>query len=260
MANFFSNKKKETLKPFNVERNVSAEVDTIDVDKQIHEEVYSAQELILNAANTALKEINKYDEESYNRLLKLYELGFTGMKETNAIKSIDCEKTQNNELIKQIAYYNFNYPLNKFISEGIVGNICNKYNLLLSEINRYTAEIPVKNQVEIIDFKIRRKDVRVPYEVLRNMQWMPAWGVTQNNGQISNEPVVAPDENELLSGQHLLIIAPVEKLNTSNSVIEGHVLKSKDPIVLQPVVGGFLIISGWGVEAGDEQVVNQINN
>ena len=33
-----------------------------------------------------------------------------------------------------------------------------------------------------------------------------------------------------------------------------------DPVVLQRVVGGYLILSAWGPEASDPIVVNEINN
>jgi len=33
-----------------------------------------------------------------------------------------------------------------------------------------------------------------------------------------------------------------------------------DPVVLQPVKGGFLIVTAWGDEASDELVINSINN
>lgn len=44
---------------------------------------------------------------------------------------------------------------------------------------------------------------------------------------------------------------------------EGYKLTKKhipDPVVLQPIKNGYLIITAWGDEASDELVVNQINN
>ncbi len=35
---------------------------------------------------------------------------------------------------------------------------------------------------------------------------------------------------------------------------------AQDPIVLQPVELGFLIVSAWGDEASDKEVINEINN
>jgi hypothetical protein len=50
------------------------------------------------------------------------------------------------------------------------------------------------------------------------------------------------------------------KINSNYSIKEdGFVLKDKevkDPIVLKPVVGGFLIVTKWGLEASDEITIN----
>jgi len=45
---------------------------------------------------------------------------------------------------------------------------------------------------------------------------------------------------------------------------EGYKLERKieipDPVVLQPVKGGYLILTAWGDEASDPLVMNEINN
>ena len=44
---------------------------------------------------------------------------------------------------------------------------------------------------------------------------------------------------------------------------EGYKLEKKfipDPVVLQPVKGGYLILTAWGDEASDPIVINEINN
>lgn len=37
-------------------------------------------------------------------------------------------------------------------------------------------------------------------------------------------------------------------------------IPAPDPVTLQPVKGGYLILAAWGDEASDEIVVNQNNN
>jgi len=61
------------------------------------------------------------------------------------------------------------------------------------------------------------------------------------------------------------ICAPVKDMDISGLELkEGYKLERKieipDPVVLQPVKGGYLIITAWGDEASDPLVVNEINN
>jgi len=62
----------------------------------------------------------------------------------------------------------------------------------------------------------------------------------------------------------LQICAPIKDMDTSGlEIIDGYKLIKKyipDPVVLQPVRGGYLILTAWGDEASDPIVVNEINN
>lgn len=66
-----------------------------------------------------------------------------------------------------------------------------------------------------------------------------------------------------------LICAPKSDFNTKNMHEDGLFLtetmkvsytKDPDPIVLQRVHDGFLIVTAWGLEASDPKVVNEVNN
>ena len=60
---------------------------------------------------------------------------------------------------------------------------------------------------------------------------------------------------------NLQICAPVKDMDSTGlEVAEGYKLQKKhipDPVVLQPVKNGYLILTAWGDEASDELVVNQ---
>jgi len=237
--------------------NEPTEIDTISIDEQIYKDVYSAQELLLNEAKSILSKPTGYDEEKYNRLQKMHSLGFSNAAEVKEFKDIDNKRKEYEKIKDKIEYYNFNYPLNKFIDKETVEKICKKYNLLLTQARDYIAEIPEKNQKEIVDFKVKRKDAREPYEVYRGMFLrMPNFRMPSYDNIGSYEKC----QNEMLVGQDLLIIAPEHKLNTEGKIRDGHILRIKDPIVLQPVEEGYLIVSSWGLEASDELVVNNKMN
>ena len=227
----------------------------LTIDEQIYKDVYSAQELLLREAREILSKPFSYDKERYDRLQKLHDLGFSRAEEVKEFKELDDKRKEQDELRKKIEYYNVNYPLNKFIDKDIVEKICNKYGLLLTRVSDYIAEIPEKNQDEIINFKVRRKDTREPTEIYSRF-WMPSFYFPR----FDNAETYEAYQNEKIEGKEMLIIAPEHKLDTRGKEKDGYKLKIKDPIVLQPVDKGYLIITSWGLEASDELVVNSINN
>ncbi len=259
MFNFLRRKKNHNLQPVVENNGVSENVidDVINTDEQIYKDVYSAQELILAEAILILSKPTGYNEERHNRLKEMNHLGFSNAEEVKEFSDLQKMREEQTELKAKIEYYQQTYPLHKFISKEAAKNICEKYQLLLAKTTDYIAEIPEKNQREIISFRIKRKDIRKPSEVVGFSfgsfhEQMAMIGMRREQRESY--------ENQMLIGQDLLIIAPAHKLNTLGKIIEGHILKIKDPIVLQPVDKGYLIVSSWGFEAGDELIVNPINN
>lgn len=59
------------------------------------------------------------------------------------------------------------------------------------------------------------------------------------------------------------ICASVKDFDTKNmNITDGYKLQQNipDPVVLQPVKGGYLVVSKWGLEGKDELLVNETNN
>lgn len=230
--------------------------DTISIDEQIYKDVYSAQELILAEAKAILDKPSGYNEERHKRLQEMHQLGFSNAAEIKEFKELDDKRKEQEAIKSKIEYYQQTYPLHKFISEEAVKTICKKYNLLLTMTSDYIAEIPEKNQKEIVAFRVKRKDTREPYEIYHGMIFRPHFYYPRHHDMESCEAY----QNEKIKGIDLLIVAPEHKLKTEGKIKDGHILKIKNPIVLQPVEKGYLIVSSWGLEAGDELVVNSINN
>lgn len=55
------------------------------------------------------------------------------------------------------------------------------------------------------------------------------------------------------------ICAPVKDMETKGTRRKGHRIYD-DPVVLQPVNGGYLVVTAWGNEASDENVINHNQN
>lgn len=258
----------------------------ISIEEQIYNDVYSAQELILQEAKRVLAIPPVFDNAKAERLRQLEKLGFKNFDEVKKLKEEREQQKKHSELNAMINYYRKVYPFHRFISQDSVQVIIKKYSLLLAKAGDYIAEIPEKNQQEIINFKVRRKDIRVPTEMEEgwSRSFMPSYYDLYGDrslincfdairAQESGDPIQyykdlekkkrqdkLAYERELLPGEDLLIIAPVKKLDTRDRLVKDGVLINKDPIVLQPVVLGYLIVSSWGLEASDPLVVNSINN
>jgi len=205
------------------------EKSNVELIEDIHNEVYSAHYLLLKEAENILnKPIDESKVQDYQNLIKL---GFDNEKNIKEHKE-EVQKIEQSKKTKQtIDYYSFKYPFNKFINEESVIRICNKYGLLLTDVNRFIGGIPEINQKEIINFKIDKKDL--PYSYSK--------------------------ESEYTSGTGLFIIATRDQLNMKSARVQGHKLVDivkEDPIVLQPVKEGYLIVSAWGIEASDKEVQN----
>jgi hypothetical protein len=205
------------------------EKSNVELIEDIHNEVYSAHDLLLKEAENILnKPIDESKIKDYQNLIKL---GFDNEKNIKEHKE-EVQKIEQSKKTKQtIDYYSFKYPFNKFINEDSVIRICNKYGLLLTDVNRFIGGIPEINQKEIINFKIDKKDL--PYSYSK--------------------------ESEYTSGTGLFIIATRDQLNMKSARVQGHKLVDivkEDPIVLQPVKEGYLIVSAWGIEASDKEVQN----
>jgi hypothetical protein len=205
------------------------EKSNVELIEDIHNEVYSAHELLLKEAK-AILEI-PIDESKVQDYQKLMNLGFNSEKNISEYKQ-EVKKIEESKKIKStIEYYSFKYPFNKFINEDSVIRICQKYGLLLTDVNRFIGSIPEINQKEIINFKVDKIDL--PYSYSK--------------------------DSEYTTGTGLFIIATKDQLNMKSARVQGHKLVDiikEDPIVLQPVKNGYLIVSAWGIEASDKEVQN----
>ena len=242
-------------------------IDTQLVIAEIHESFDSASEKLLNDAKAILA--GSYDIEKGERLKKI---GFVLAKKAVEASAIISENKRNEELANLIEYYQMHYPNNKFITEEKTKDICQKYGLLCAETIYYISDVPEKNLTEIENFKLRQEDMnkfqcgwldtstghynlsqtkasRTQYGYLSGRSW---------NSFVFNN--VSEDTKEVYEPSPLKICASVKDFDTKNMRIkDGYKLELNlpDPIVLQPVKGGYLVVSKWGLEADDAELINE---
>lgn len=257
----------------NVKRTLEPTKDPQEVIAEIHESFDTASEKLLNDAKAILA--GSYDIEKGERLKNI---GFTNAKKAVEATVVVTEKKKNEELAKLIEYYQMHYPNNKFITEEKTKEICKKYGLLCGNTEYYTSDVPEKNLSEIENFKLREEDMekithgwykihhgdRMAFYVPSNKNEADArygsyercmWGYSFND--------YPEDTPHHFLKEALKICASVKDFDTTNMRIEnGYKLELNlpDPIVLQPVKGGYLVVSKWGLEAEDNDLTNEKMN
>lgn len=175
-----------------------------------------------------------------------------------------------------------NYPDNKFITEAQVATICKKYNLSCASVDRYKGFVPELKLKMVERFIVKAQDrcdllcTNVKFSFVRSQEKEIKEAKKQYpNGvfPIESYNISSPRINgafissfDLVENQNLVICAPTKDMDLVGLSKIGALFMSlttvhvPDPVVLQPVKGGYLIVCAWGDEASDELVVNEKNN
>ena len=196
----------------------------VDVIERIHEDFDRAGEELLEKAQEILDESAKVTRDDVNR--KLVEFGFEKVEEIKAYQEVQKALGSAESVKDKLAYYKKHYPDNVFVSLTQARDICKKYGLVLGSTKQFIGEIPDKNKLEIMEFKIRKED---------------------DNAEMSDARVI----EAVGKGSPVMIVASKNEFDMSNMYVdEDWELKElpKDPIVLYPVHGGYLVVSKWGKE------------
>lgn len=197
--------------------------------EEIHREFDSASERILEEANAILEKESSKDKEEIRKLKELGFIKLNSVKELEEEEEKKAEATKNAELI---SYYKKQYPNNKFISKTEVERICKKYGLIMGSSSDYIGEIPPKNRKEIIEFKLKDKKDYADYTTDGIILFAREYGKTGLEYKSTS----------------LQIIATPDQFDLKDKIISNYRIIAKDPIVLHPVNGGYLIVSKWGNE------------
>ena len=252
--------------------------DVYEVIAEIHESFDTASEKLLKEAKEILA--GSYDTEKGERLKAI---GFVSAKKVVEAEKAISDKRKNKELASLIEYYQMYYPNNKFITEEKTKEICQKYGLLCADTKYYISDVPEKNLSEIEAFKLRDDDMEKInynwYEIERTpnySDYVPCYN--KKDGAIWGFKIYrrtpffgmelyfehrSETETHEFRKENLKICASVKDFDTNNMRIEdGYKLEQNlpDPIVLQPVKGGYLVVSKWGLEGQDADLINEKSN
>lgn len=260
--------------------------------EQIHNDFDNAQELILEQAKKIINE-NKVTNADY--VSKMKELGFVNSESVKQAEKKQTASIKSKEMAERVMYYKRQYPFLKFLTEDKLDEICDKYGLIYAPVVRYKKDVPKKNLEEISSVqKLSDKDA---YDVFYVMERANRDFNTQNTKEnidrvksfkFQNNPTsdkysaIREFENKddinflylddctftEFNQSGLFIGAPKSHFNTkglsshkkgffNTSIVKKEV---KDPIVFRYVKGGIQVLSKWGDEAEDAELVNEILN
>lgn len=247
-----------------------------EIIAEIHYEFDTASDRLLLEANRI---IHGVDTSGFEKAERLKSVGFRMAKIVTEVKEKKNQAESNKKLAELILYYQVWYPNNKFITEEAVKSVCEKYGLVFGPADRYNGDVPEKNLRDIEAFSLRDEDKekhdcgwynphgKHPTRLYSIEDTTGAsWGyVERAEGRDRFFDFIfhykPQDVKFVQTAKPLQICAPASDFNMSNMEIRGHKLvKVEDPIVLQPVNGGYLVVTKWGLEASDEMVINEKQN
>lgn len=243
--------------------------------QEIHEDFMTEVDKLLAEAKIT-REIKTDKEDLLNKSEQLKKLGFVSAKEVkdaeaeeNRLEALKVENNRKESLVKTINYFTDKYPLYKFITESSVKRICEKYGLIYGPVNKFIAEVPQKNLEEIAKFKIQSEDMCYIEETHYRRSNSPT---TRIVGAYKYTHQYSDDENFRYNyyPMSLEIAAPKSNFDMLNMEVRNFKLTETikkeipDPIVLQPVFYNgtkhYLIVTAWGTEASDSEVINEKMN
>lgn len=156
-----------------------------------------------------LNSINELTIEDCDRLCSL------GFKNVTTINNVYL-RNKHKDLI---AEYKLLYPQHPFITINEIREICIENPMLMfANANKYRYLIPEKNIHDILKFKVKNEHI--------------------NNLNVYNEPIVDFNYD---TPNKFMVLAPKIMFQKDESF-------DSDPLVFFEVIGGYLLVTGWGDE------------
>ncbi len=252
--------------------------------EQIHNEFNSSGDRLLAEAKEIIAGIRIDNEAKANALKKL---GFSNTREVIDADTVTSIKKEKENIANALEELSQNFPLYKFITKDMAMQICEKYNLVLGDVNQYTGFVPEKNVKKIEKFFEKDNELNVQYYISYPSLWIGGeYVVSFSKEQYDRQEAFdkelrqSTDLNYLkanrnrLSGSskirkgtvRLTIAAPLKDMKAEGYKLSGRIFTKEipDPVVLAPIkkngVDLFCIVTAWGDEASDPIVVNSIEN
>lgn len=253
---------------------------------EIHNEFFTAGDKLLAEA-LELLEPNKF---LIDKAKILERTGFKNSIEVSKANELKVTKDHADMVNK----YRMAFPNHKFITDEQVKIINKKYGLVCAPVDRYTGFVPMSKLENISKFtfdsyrhsefkrpklikavsaeyssdkKAFDDEKKVNKEMLFNVKDDFGRNSWDRSIELSSGERISVSKWEDIKMDELFICAPSKDINMEGIEKYGEMYATStkhkyipDPVVLQPVKGGWLIVEAWGDEASDPIVVNETNN
>jgi len=250
-----------------------------EIIEEIHDTFYTEVDRLLDSAKID-NSLETDKQELLDKCERLTALGFASTKEVKEaqkeitrIGDLRRDNQEKRKLIRAINHFSFKYPHYKFITEDSVKKICQKYNLVYGEIDRYIGTVPDANIKHMEDFKISETDECFVYKTISAYSLVGVDDQYVTNlkfEELEKEGIGINYQTAYYTSCNkcpLEIVAPVKDFDMRGKKVSDYNISKieiPDPIVLKPVLFErmkyYLIVTAWGLEASDELVVNERNN
>jgi len=230
---------------------------------------------VMTSANNALKQarsiLRAHKNSAKDKAERLIASGFKNAQESKELTALTKSANEERKNIEVIKHFQFKYPSHKFILLRDVKTICKKYGLVYGQVELFTGFVPEIKLKEVENFVVDSTD--------RQLTTIPGWGSPRKSNK-SLDAFTTRQRNLLIKGRNIrirnrtnwgywrtttfclesmMIIAPPQQMEMTGKQIRNHKVVDiiKDPVVLCPVKGGYLVVTAWGDEASDPIIVNQ---
>lgn len=248
----------------------------LEIVKEIHHKVLTSGERCLEESKVIQASTTMQD---YDLVQKMEARGFGKTKEVIE-KKAEIEKNRLAiERAKNVQHYGLYYT-QKYIPVEEMEAICKEYNLIMGADKHYIGSIPTRSQLEIVNFKLRDEDVIYQKGVFksissavdgneRTLKGTIEWSEIEKE-QYMQETMrgtnLIKDNNRthyITNKDYFILCAPKEMFELEGVIVDGVQMKEvieikeiHDPICLQPVKNGFLVVAVWGEELAIEAMKN----
>jgi hypothetical protein len=261
--------------------------------EKIHREIDTAQERLLREAFLLIS-MNEVSQELKEKADRLAKVGFISNPLAKIVSEKSAALVHSTAQANLIKHYKDTYSGYKFLTESEFDRICNKYGLIYASVKYYTKDIPEQNLKDIENMPALERPDDLSRTMLvrlninntcantlsaeeRNVLYVTGFPVTKQSTMDRIYPNEACtylgrklnfrweyagiEEVPFLKRDGLFIAAPKTHFDLKGleqqglGFFEKMMPLPKDPIVFRYVRGGIQVITKWGVEANDPNLL-----
>jgi hypothetical protein len=227
--------------------------------KRIQRTIRDRQDALVRAARSIIAEAETPATDEHADWLK--RLGFTGsnaVREQDRIRS-NAEKMRTD--MERHEEYAMKYPGFRFVSEAVMKAVCEKYKLVIGEVDRYLGDVPEWAAKVVENSGVQAETYNVCFKWSSSNHGWASFPTASEARTVLNDRFNRNPDLEIRRVNTLLIAAPKRLMRiNAREKVRGHRIVRRDPIVMVEVPGGYIVLAAWDEEGRDPRILNPGNN